>query len=83
VDRLGIEFTDLEDGEETEPVDAAGPADEDPSELEESLVEEPGNVGADFDADVEAEVAELLGETEPAPDATGDDRSGGDAAPPR
>jgi tetratricopeptide (TPR) repeat protein len=59
VDRLGIEFTELEEDPEAEPADG------DPSELEESLVGEPGNAGADFDADVEAEVAELLGEIEP------------------
>jgi hypothetical protein len=63
VDRLGIEFTEVEDDEAEH--DEADTADEDPSELEESLADEPGNVGADFDADVEAEVAELLGEIDP------------------
>ncbi|MCW2700900.1 MAG: hypothetical protein JWQ45_2435, partial [Blastococcus sp.] len=44
----------------------SGDQEDDTSELEESLADEPGNGGADFDADVEAEVAELLGEIEPA-----------------
>jgi tetratricopeptide (TPR) repeat protein len=63
VDRLGIEFTELKDDELED--DGTESTDEEPSELEESLAAEPGNVGADFDADVEAEVAELLGEIEP------------------
>jgi tetratricopeptide (TPR) repeat protein len=53
-----IEFTELEETE----IEAS---DDDTSELEDSIAAEPGNVGADFDAEVEAEVAELLGETEP------------------
>jgi tetratricopeptide (TPR) repeat protein len=77
VERLGIEFDELGDDEQPEGSDpdgvegtaAASPSVEDDgtgtSELEDSLVGEPGNVGVDFDADVEAEVAELLGETEP------------------
>jgi tetratricopeptide (TPR) repeat protein len=50
------------------PAEVDGPdrdAGEDTSELEDSLAAEPGNKGADFNADVEAEVAELLGEVEP------------------
>jgi hypothetical protein len=54
----GIEFTELEGVE-------VAPADEDSSELEDSIADEPGNSGVDFDADVEAEVAELLGEIGP------------------
>ncbi len=79
VERLGIEVTEIEVAEEdtgdpeeplTVAVDRAGAEGGDAdgpeaSGLEEALAAEPGNAGADFDADVEAEVAELLGETEP------------------
>jgi tetratricopeptide (TPR) repeat protein len=76
VSRLGIEFADIDDDEaddwvddESDGANAGGqPVDaerdvSDTSELEQSLAAEPGNAGVDFDADVEAEVAELLGET--------------------
>jgi hypothetical protein len=52
--------TDVTDTDVTD-TDGAD-VDGDRSELEESLVGEPGNSGAGFDAEVEAEVAELLGE---------------------
>jgi tetratricopeptide (TPR) repeat protein len=80
VDRLGIEFTDLGDDEVDDDMDADTAENEDvadtgdsfdegdTSELEDSLAEEPGSAGVDFDADVEAEVAELLGEVDPPKD---------------
>lgn len=75
-DDLEVEFTDLadDDADEVAPAEeadeeavegdaeAAAVDDDDTSELERSLVVRPGNAGADFDAEVEAEVAELLGE---------------------
>jgi hypothetical protein len=45
--------------------------DADRSELEESLAGEPGNSGAGFDAEVEAEVAELLAEIDVPADGKG------------
>jgi tetratricopeptide (TPR) repeat protein len=79
VDRLGIEFTDLDDEDlddeslvldegVTEPdsdashVDEAGLAATPPESVEE-LPEDDHGLGRSFDEDVEAEVAELLGET--------------------
>jgi hypothetical protein len=62
-----------------EATDGSADGNRDTSELEESLADEPGNVGADFDADVEAEVAELLGEIEPPSDRS--DTANGDSAP--
>jgi tetratricopeptide (TPR) repeat protein len=80
VDRLGIEFTELEEAAADPDVDGGVSEDgDDTSELEESLADEPGNVGADFDADVEAEVAELLGEIEP-PSGSGQDAEPGDGS---
>jgi hypothetical protein len=86
VGRLGIEFTELDgfegdeqvpEGDEQVPEgDEQVPEGEDIadaadlSELEDTLAQQSGNAGASFDADVEAEVAELLGEVEPPP---GDD----------
>jgi tetratricopeptide (TPR) repeat protein len=80
VERLGIEFTDLEDhlddvdeagggADEPEPTDAPTPP-----EVVEQLPEDDHGLGRSFDDDVEAEVAELLGETAPpsAGDAAGD-----------
>jgi tetratricopeptide (TPR) repeat protein len=65
VDRLGIEFTELEllehddqeDGADTEGPDERAP------ETVERLPEDDHGLGRSFDEDVEAEVAELLGET--------------------
>jgi hypothetical protein len=73
---MDIEFTELEFEDDdtdvavsTDPSETDGAdGDADRSELEESLAGEPGNSGAGFDAEVEAEVAELLGESEPADD---------------
>jgi hypothetical protein len=90
VDRLGIEFIDLEDFEDDE--DEAGPSDESSSqaqaevepivesstdpEVVEELPEDTHGLGTSFDDEVEAEVAELLGEIDPpAPD---DEPSDGD-----
>jgi hypothetical protein len=79
VGRLGIEFADLDDetlvdetleDETSDDETTGGDAGEGTSELEDSLADEPGNTGASFDADVEAEVAELLGEVEPPADGT-------------
>jgi hypothetical protein len=56
-DTVGTDSSDT-DVTDTDGADVDG----DRSELEESLVGEPGNSGAGFDAEVEAEVAELLGE---------------------
>jgi tetratricopeptide (TPR) repeat protein len=83
-DDLDIEFTELEVDESDddvdtgggEPSDSAGTDDDgdaDSSELEKSLAGEPENSGASFDAEVEAEVAELLGEIDAPTDGTGDD----------
>jgi tetratricopeptide (TPR) repeat protein len=85
VDRLGIEFIDLEDdlevGDDDEPADPTNEADpevqveaeavEEASaapavpEVVEELPEDTHDLGQSFDDEVEAEVAELLGETEP------------------
>lgn len=84
VDRLGIEFTDLEDEfEETgDPVDAAVSVDDEslppaeeqatapsqesaPPEVVAPLPGDDHGLGRSFDEEVEAEVAELLGETAP------------------
>jgi tetratricopeptide (TPR) repeat protein len=93
VDRLGIEFTEVEvddlDPEDLDPdgVDAAedDTADDGPSaaapapEIVEELPEDDHGLGLSFDQEVEAEVAELLGEVEPpaagessTPDGSGD-----------
>jgi tetratricopeptide (TPR) repeat protein len=63
VERLGIEFTDLED--EADDTFPAAP------ESVEELPEDDHGLGRSFDEEVEAEVAELLGETDEAD--TGDD----------
>ncbi len=90
VDRLGIEFTDLDDedlddedlddegldldedrtetdGEEPDVDGGAGEASvaAAPPEMVEELPEDDHGLGRSFDEDVEAEVAELLGETAP------------------
>jgi tetratricopeptide (TPR) repeat protein len=90
VDRLGIEFTDLDDedlddesleldedrtetdGDEPNAEGEAGGAAvaAAPPETVEELPEDDHGLGRSFDEDVEAEVAELLGET--APPSTGD-----------
>ncbi len=90
---LEFEFTELEfEDDDTDvadvdtdvavsrdPSDTDGAdGDADRSELEESLAGEPGNSGAGFDAEVEAEVAELLGEIDVPADGTG--ASGDDPA---
>ena len=91
VDRLGIEFTDLEDDLDDaspEPDDDSAEPDDDsaepddaeieqatgqdsgagaPPELVEELPEDDHGLGRSFDEDVEAEVAELLGETDAPP----------------
>jgi len=78
VERLGIEFTDLEDDlDEVDDAEAADEADEavaptaeqttedsTPPEVVEQLPEDDHGLGRTFDEDVEAEVAELLGETD-------------------
>ena len=81
VDRLGIEFTDLDDedleldddptldDEAGESSDGGNVAAAAPETVEE-LPEDAHGLGRSFDEDVESEVAELLGETEPPP--TGD-----------
>jgi hypothetical protein len=95
VDRLGIEFTDLED--DLEGVDAMGeatdatpdapagaPDDSDlsegavPPEVVEPLPEDDHGLGRSFDDEVEAEVAELLGETDPPSADDPDDPDGTD-----
>jgi tetratricopeptide (TPR) repeat protein len=70
VDRLGIEFTEVEldlgdidlvdEGDEASEVGPTAP------ERVEELPEDDHGLGLSFDQEVEAEVAELLGETEPA-----------------
>jgi hypothetical protein len=69
VDRLGIEFTEVEldlgdidlvDEDDASEVEPAAP------ERVEELPEDDHGLGLSFDQEVEAEVAELLGETEPA-----------------
>jgi tetratricopeptide (TPR) repeat protein len=69
VDRLGIEFTeiDLLEDDDTEILEERAP------ETVERLPEDDHGLGRSFDEDVEAEVAELLGETE-SPDPASDDR---------
>jgi tetratricopeptide (TPR) repeat protein len=77
VDRLGIEFTEVEESES----DDSDEADTGAPESVERLPEDDHDLGAGFDADVEAEVAELLGETEPpsTPGTGSDDDAGDDA----
>jgi len=87
VDRLGIEFTDLEDddvvnreaedGEEVVGAEQTQPS-EAPPEVVTPLPEDDHGLGRSFDEDVEAEVAELLGEVDPPSNAGGDDRDDGD-----
>ena len=67
IDRLGVEFFDLEDEEDPE-VDDAGAAVSEATvapEVVEELPEDAHGLGASFDDEVEAEVAELLGEIDP------------------
>ena len=64
VDRLGIEFIDLDAGDDLESPDE-GPGPESAPEDVERLPEDDHGLGRSFDEEVEAEVAELLGETEP------------------
>jgi tetratricopeptide (TPR) repeat protein len=94
IDRLGIEFTEVDLGEfelgDDDLVDqdaAADPVERDgdsaaPSAPErvEELPEDDHGLGRSFDDDVEAEVAELLGEIEPpkAPDSGGPETVGDD-----
>jgi tetratricopeptide (TPR) repeat protein len=96
VDRLGISFTDLEDDDldETDPPgsddgqgDGAVAAESQPSvepaapEIVEPLPEDDHGLGQSFDEEVEAEVAELLGEIDPpSGDASQDSNDGDDAA---
>jgi tetratricopeptide (TPR) repeat protein len=74
VDRLGIEFTEVELRAEDDTDDDA-PAEAAPETVE-RLPEDDHGLGRSFDEDIEAEVAELLGETEPpaAEPATDDDQ---------
>ncbi len=63
VDRLGIEFTDLEDElVDVQPLDDGAAT---PPEVVEPLPEDDHELGRSFDEEVEAEVAELLGESDP------------------
>ena len=66
VDRLGIEFTelDLSDDLLDEEDDDEASGDQAPETVE-RLPEDDHGLGKSFDEDVEAEVAELLGETDP------------------
>ncbi|MGZ4538831.1 MAG: hypothetical protein ACXVXT_15425 [Blastococcus sp.] len=96
VERLGIEFTELDEEDDEvegevapEPDAPAGAAEPEVSELqddEDDLSDEEAELAAEpdapgFAADVEAEVAELLGETEPPAAApTAQDESQDDAA---
>jgi hypothetical protein len=91
VDRLGISFTDLEDDEfdptGTEGGEGAAAAQPEPSaepaapEVVEPLPEDDHGLGRSFDEEVEAEVAELLGEIDPpSGDASQNQDDGGDAA---
>jgi tetratricopeptide (TPR) repeat protein len=82
VDRLGIEFIEVEDDDVPDIEDSADdpaepvadPADAAP-EIVEPLPEDDHGLGRSFDEDVEAEVAELLGEVDPpAGDVTGDEQ---------
>jgi tetratricopeptide (TPR) repeat protein len=79
VDRLGIEFTDLEDDdvddlateadEKAEDAERPQPsADPAAPEVVTPLPEDDHGLGRSFDEEVEAEVAELLGETDPRSD---------------
>jgi tetratricopeptide (TPR) repeat protein len=80
VEHLGIEFIDLE--EEDEDPEAAGAltaADEAAPEVVEELPEDTHGLGRSFDDEVEAEVAELLGEIDP-PDPAGSDDAPADDA---
>jgi tetratricopeptide (TPR) repeat protein len=68
VDRLGIEFIDLEDEADSDGDDAGSAALSEAAvapEVVEELPEDAHGLGASFDDEVEAEVAELLGETDP------------------
>jgi hypothetical protein len=81
VDRLGIEFTDLEDdldevavgtgltedpaGVHSAEVEAQPSGEAAPPEVVEPLPEDDHGLGQTFDEQVEAEVAELLGEIDP------------------
>jgi hypothetical protein len=67
VDRLGIEFTEVElDLGGVDLGDEDGADDDTPApERVEELPEDDHGLGPSFDQEVEAEVAELLGETEP------------------
>jgi hypothetical protein len=77
VDRLGIEFVDLEEdfedgdspseAEAEAEVEAEGAVPEAPTgpEIVEELPEDAHGLGKSFDDEVEAEVAELLGEIDP------------------
>jgi len=81
VDRLGVEFTDLEDELLDEEVDSADPGTENNTdaaqqaapELVSSLPEDDHGLGRSFDEEVEAEVAELLGEIGPPSEAAAAD----------
>lgn len=75
VDRLGIEFTDLEDEFPDEAVDGE-PSEAAPPEVVEPLPEDDHGLGRSFDEEVEAEVAELLGETDPPSDDSAPEDSG-------
>ena len=66
VDRLGIEFTELQ-VEDDDTDDHAEDASEAPERVE-RLPEDDHGLGRSFDEEVEAEVAELLGETEAPPE---------------
>jgi tetratricopeptide (TPR) repeat protein len=81
VDRLGIEFTDLEDDhlddrEAEDGEEAVGAEQAQPPEVVTRLPEDDHGLGRSFDEDVEAEVAELLGEVDPPSDAGGDEDDG-------
>jgi tetratricopeptide (TPR) repeat protein len=92
VERLGIEFTDLEDDEFAEEAVAVAGAEDDADaaqpeqsgepaapEVVTPLPEDDHGLGRSFDEEVEAEVAELLGEIDPPSDVTsGDDEDAPD-----
>lgn len=82
IERLGIEFTEFELVDEDEDAarspagDAAADTEEAADrapEIVEPLPEDDHGLGRSFDEDVEAEVAELLGETEPPADGVSTD----------
>jgi tetratricopeptide (TPR) repeat protein len=89
VDRLGIEFIDLEDELEDAPEGTSGSDSHVEVEAEagtstgpevvEELPEDTHGLGRSFDDEVEAEVAELLGEIDPPAESVSDDPSGDDA----